>query len=1499
MSLNRSQKSVTSMFVLLLTLVISLLTQPAFAGDNNVLWDWLYHAKTDPTQETVPGLTAKFRTMTGCTVDIYALADAGDLTAAKIRYWANSEQIVTMSKVGTGSYSNHNMDIWKGTIKAPADGGPATNTQVWYRILVEDGTKSANLRASNGSYVNPLGQHVRSDAVAQQDYNYTVPATCATVATDSTVKIANASAETGQTGKIAVTFTAGENITGGSISIPYNPSEILLLGGTAGTVGTLTLPLTAMTQGQTVSFDVPYVVDRNRVAGTVTLTPSGTLTGGTKSVVPTSGIVTITLAPTGGTTTPTPVPNNNYNPNDPSGWYNRTAFVHLFEWKWADIAKECENWLGPKGFAAIQVSPPQGHVTAITSSAGNFNPWWIRYQPTSYILTSRSGTEAEFADMVTRCKAAGVAIYVDAVINHMSGKGGKTTTGTTVTEYNYPEVPFGTNDFHYCGRNGGNIGNYNDVWEVQNCALVDLDDLKTESTYVQDKIVAYLNKLISLGVAGIRIDAAKHMPAADIQAIKNKLTTQNFFIFSEVIDQGGEPIKATDYTGIGSVTEFKYSLQIGSNFSSSNLAGMKDVGNGKLSSDKAVVFIDNHDNQRGHGGGGNVMNFHWGNTYTLGNVLMLAHPYGYPSIMSSYYFKDDGTDYNKDQGPPSDANGNTTNVYTGNGVEDVQCVHRGVSQKWICEQRWLPIANMVGFRNGTNGQPMANWYSPSQDRVAFGRGNKGFVAINYNSSAWTYTFPTGMPAGDYCNVIVGNNTSTGCTRIETTGNAAVEGATKITVDASGNASITVPPYRAVAFYAGAPTSGSTGGGGTTTPVRPTLSVTAPANNGTVSGATAIKVNATHADGITKVEFYDGANTLIATDTTAPYETTVDFTGKANSTKWPIVAKAYSSKGTDAATYVVLNVGTSVTVTPVTPPVVSITSPADGSAQTGSFTATANASHAGGIKQVEFFLNGTSVGVDTTAPYSMVINPTTDGSNVIKAIATASTPADGSNTATNSITVVKQPVGVPSVSITNPANNSTQTGSFTASATATHSSGIKQVEFFLDGFSIGVVTAAPYSVFVNPTDGTHTLSAVATANTPADGSNKGSTQVTFTKQTGGASIVASTASLAVGATGNVVLNVTGSPAVNRITLEIDYDATVADVVSCTTASGWLGICNIDFEHNKAGTDTIRMSMVAANSKSGIFDLATIAFKTVGAAGTTSPVKVRIVEYKNEANLVGYSVTDGKISVAGGTVVAGDFSCDGTAGDTLDLLGMLMYILEMPLGNRTCHTTTADIVKACDVNNNASCELIDVLTVLECVVGRTNTFCPTATGRSADEVVAVSATPIAVSVGTPVLNEDGTVSVPVDVDVPTDGTFSASIMDVNYDSTVLELVDCDTGLDFGTCNTTQPGMVTFAVLSGSPTSADFIATTLKFKLLGGITVANSTLSINVQEMYASSGVPVDSTTRSLEICGVVTCVPTSITLSQKQAARNANILLLITSLGVLLTATTMALKLSRRN
>ena len=164
--------------------------------------------------------------------------------------------------------------------------------------------------------------------------------------------------------------------------------------------------------------------------------------------------------------------------------------------------------------------------------------------------------------MVKRCNAVGVGIYVDAVINHMAGvDSGTGIGGSAFTHYNYPGL-YQAGDFHHCGLNGNDdILSYMNRSEVQNCELVNLADLNTGSPGVQDKVAAYMNDLVSLGVAGFRIDAAKHIDTNELKAILGKLnnTTSGAkpFIFQEVIEGAGEPIKAKEYVQNGDVTEFK------------------------------------------------------------------------------------------------------------------------------------------------------------------------------------------------------------------------------------------------------------------------------------------------------------------------------------------------------------------------------------------------------------------------------------------------------------------------------------------------------------------------------------------------------------------------------------------------------------------------------------------------------------------------------------------------------------------------------------------------------------------------------------------------------------------------------------------------------------------------------------------------------------------------------------------------------------------------------
>ena len=180
------------------------------------------------------------------------------------------------------------------------------------------------------------------------------------------------------------------------------------------------------------------------------------------------------------------------------------TFVHLFEWSWSDVALECEQFLGPNGYDAVQVSPPMEHITG--------DQWWTRYQPVSYDLVSRSGNADQFKDMVQRCQQAGVKIYADSVINHMASGSGTGINGHSFGGRTFNGL-YSQDDFHHSDNDKSTncgVSDYSNQHNVQYCDLVSLPDLCTGCEYVQQTLSGYLKKLAGTGVAGFRVDAAKH-----------------------------------------------------------------------------------------------------------------------------------------------------------------------------------------------------------------------------------------------------------------------------------------------------------------------------------------------------------------------------------------------------------------------------------------------------------------------------------------------------------------------------------------------------------------------------------------------------------------------------------------------------------------------------------------------------------------------------------------------------------------------------------------------------------------------------------------------------------------------------------------------------------------------------------------------------------------------------------------------------------------------------
>jgi alpha-amylase len=302
-------------------------------------------------------------------------------------------------------------------------------------------------------------------------------------------------------------------------------------------------------------------------------------------------------------------------------------------------------------------------------------------------------------------------------------------------------------------------------------------------------------------VAGFRVDAAKHIQQVELDAIFTLVNTTLTgegrplpYVFLEVSAGGGEALQPRDYFGEGyasggasDVTEFifvgvgdKFLGNGGQHISQLNPNGpagnqFSEAAWGLMPTDKAVVFLQNHDTQ--HQGG---ISYRDGNVFRIANVWMLAQPYGYPSILSSYAFNRPSQN---DMGPRSDAGGTTLPVACAASLESAAI------GDWLCEHREPYLARMVGFRRRVAGSDVNHWWDNGSNAIAFSRGDRGFVAINHEATALAATVPSGLPAGTYCDLLTGGRLGAACV------------GTPLVVDAAGMVQLSLGSNRAVAVDA--------------------------------------------------------------------------------------------------------------------------------------------------------------------------------------------------------------------------------------------------------------------------------------------------------------------------------------------------------------------------------------------------------------------------------------------------------------------------------------------------------------------------------------------------------------------------------------------------------------------------------------------------------------------------------------------------------------------------
>lgn len=262
---------------------------------------------------------------------------------------------------------------------------------------------------------------------------------------------------------------------------------------------------------------------------------------------------------------------------DPQKQIQGATILHCFDWKFNDIKAELAN-IKKAGFTAVQTSPVQ---------PAGWGAWYWLYQPKGfYIGNTELGTKNDLKALCTEADKYGIKVVVDVVANHLSG--------------DHSNIDNDLKDSQYWHSYGG-VTSWSDRYQVIN-GEIGMPDLNTGHSYVQQKVKNYISELKSVGVDGIRFDAAKHIgvPSEGDQFWRVVTSDRSLWYYGEILvgpaDGGGHENIMKEYTNYITVTDSDYGKTLRDSFNSGNAP--ESYGNWitrGISADKLIYWSESHD----------------------------------------------------------------------------------------------------------------------------------------------------------------------------------------------------------------------------------------------------------------------------------------------------------------------------------------------------------------------------------------------------------------------------------------------------------------------------------------------------------------------------------------------------------------------------------------------------------------------------------------------------------------------------------------------------------------------------------------------------------------------------------------------------------------------------------------------------------------------------------------------------------------------------------------
>ena len=234
------------------------------------------------------------------------------------------------------------------------------------------------------------------------------------------------------------------------------------------------------------------------------------------------------------------------------------------------------DYIKGMGFDAIWISP------IVENTEGSYHGYHLT---NLYNLNYHFGSEDDFKALITACHNKDIWVMVDVVANHVGPIG---TDYSKITPFNLAE------HYHdYC-----DINDWNNQWQIENCRLSGLPDLKQENDWVTQQLLNWISDLISkYNIDGIRIDTIMEVPKWFWDKFRE---SAGVFQIGEAFN--GDINYVADYQNhLDSVFNYPLYYTIESSFCGSfrNLEGYWFNSRPKYPAPEyTATFVENHDNPR-------------------------------------------------------------------------------------------------------------------------------------------------------------------------------------------------------------------------------------------------------------------------------------------------------------------------------------------------------------------------------------------------------------------------------------------------------------------------------------------------------------------------------------------------------------------------------------------------------------------------------------------------------------------------------------------------------------------------------------------------------------------------------------------------------------------------------------------------------------------------------------------------------------------------------------